>query len=56
MRIGRNYAVGVRRDQQDLALPATAGMWLLGKPLLRLLFEGNAFDTAATQMVRRLAA
>ncbi|RLT48424.1 MAG: murein biosynthesis integral membrane protein MurJ [Chloroflexi bacterium] len=34
-----------------LALPATAGMWLLGKPLLRLLFEGNAFDTAATQMV-----
>jgi putative peptidoglycan lipid II flippase len=34
-----------------LALPSAIGLSLLGAPLVRLLFEGGAFNTASTEMV-----
>ncbi|MCC6191763.1 MAG: murein biosynthesis integral membrane protein MurJ [Anaerolineales bacterium] len=34
-----------------LALPATAGLLLLGTPIIRMLYEGRSFDAASTRLV-----
>ncbi len=47
----RGTLAGAMRAVLTLALPTTAAMLLLGRPLLELLYQRGAFDAAATAAV-----
>lgn len=47
----RNTLADALRLVLALALPAACALMLLGRPLLQLLYQGGAFDAAATETV-----